>query len=181
MARVVLHRATVAELHGLVPFADDAGADPAGTTGDVEVWWCDPTDAAVALGSRQRPEMLDPDACARAGLGVVRRRSGGGAVIVRPGEMCWIDLIVPHGVAPDDVRGSVDTLRNWCAEYGRDPADIEAGIGLQPGDGPRVLDQHAEEYLSLGFTQFTFGSNGPDHSLAGLEDWLAWRDEVNAR
>ncbi|MDJ0767711.1 MAG: LLM class F420-dependent oxidoreductase [Ilumatobacter sp.] len=83
--------------------------------------------------------------------------------------------------SPGDVSGSVDTLRNWCAEYGRDPAEIEAGIGLQPGDAPRVLAEHADEYLSLGFTQFTFGTNGPDYSYAGLEDWLAWRDDVNAR
>ena len=82
---------------------------------------------------------------------------------------------------PDEVRAPVEALRHWCAEYDRDPSEIEWGIGLQPDDGPRVLDAHAEEYLAMGFTQFTFGTNGPDHSLDGLEDWLRWRDEVNGR
>ncbi len=82
---------------------------------------------------------------------------------------------------PDDLHGAVEALRGWCAEFERDPADIEWGIGLQPGDAPRVLEAHAEEYLAMGFTQFTYGSNGPDHALDGLEDWLTWRDEVNSR
>jgi len=83
--------------------------------------------------------------------------------------------------SPDDLRAPVDALRGWCAEYGREPSDIEWGLGLQPGDAPRVLDAHAEEYLTMGFTQFTFGANGPDYSLDGLEEWLAWRDDVNQR
>jgi hypothetical protein len=33
----------------------------------------------------------------------------------------------------------------------------------------------------MGFTQFTFGANGPDYNLEGLQEWLAWRDEVNKR
>ncbi|MEM9516154.1 MAG: LLM class F420-dependent oxidoreductase [Actinomycetota bacterium] len=81
--------------------------------------------------------------------------------------------------APDDLRGAVDALRGWCAEFDRDPTDIEWGIGLQPGDANRVFDEHAAEYLSMGFTQFTFGTTGPDYSFDGLDRWLAWRDEIN--
>ena len=44
-----------------------------------------------------------------------------------------------------------------------------------------MLESYAEEYLELGFTQFTFGSNGPDYSFDGLQDWLRWRDDVNNR
>jgi lipoate-protein ligase A len=100
VARVVPRRGTVAELHALDPFRDGAPDEPA-------VWSCEPTDAAVVLGSRQRPELLDAAACARSGLSIVRRRSGGGMVVVRPESMCWLDVVVPHGVAPDDVRGSM--------------------------------------------------------------------------
>jgi lipoate-protein ligase A len=90
----------VAELHALDPFAGRTVTEP-------EVWWCDHDDAAIVLGSRQTEAVLDHDACARAGLEIVHRRSGGGAVLLAPGAVVWIDAIVPHGVAPDDVRGSM--------------------------------------------------------------------------
>lgn len=44
---------------------------------------------ALVLGSTQ------PDAHAR-GIDVVRRRSGGGAVLLAPGELTWLDLVVPR-------------------------------------------------------------------------------------
>jgi probable F420-dependent oxidoreductase len=89
-----------------------------------------------------------------------------------------------HGLfpgSPDDVRPAVDALEAWCAEFGRDPGEIERAVGLEPSEGERVLEQHAESYLEMGFTQFTFGTTGPDYSFDGLESWLAWRDEVNSR
>jgi lipoate-protein ligase A len=100
VAKVVRRRASIEVLHALAPFGDDWSGEP-------EVWVCEPTDAAFVLGSRQAPAIVDADACARAGLSIVRRRSGGGAVLVRPDAVCWIDLVLPHGVAPDDVRGSM--------------------------------------------------------------------------
>jgi lipoate---protein ligase len=105
MARVITRTATVAELHALDPFVDrPPGHGP--VTG-AEIWRCEPTDAAIVLGSRQSPELVDVDACLAAGLEVVRRRSGGGAVLLRPDAVVWIDVVLPHGVAPDDVRGSM--------------------------------------------------------------------------
>ncbi|MEM8619111.1 MAG: LLM class F420-dependent oxidoreductase [Actinomycetota bacterium] len=80
---------------------------------------------------------------------------------------------------PDDLRPAVEALRGWCAQFDRDPTDIEWGIGLQPGDADRVFDAYAQEYLAMGFTQITFGTNGPDYSFSGLDRWLAWRDELN--
>ena len=100
MASVITRVATVAELHALDPFADRVVAGP-------EVWVCDLTDAAIVLGSRQTPDLVDVEACRAAGLEIVRRRSGGGAVLLRPDAVVWIDLVLPHGVAPDDVRGSM--------------------------------------------------------------------------
>lgn len=101
------HRASVAALHG---------TDPLGGTVDRAVWWCDPIDAAIALGSRQGPDTVDPSACAARGLAVVRRRSGGGAVVIRPDAVVWVDIVVPHGIAPDDVRGSMI----WAGRAWRD-------------------------------------------------------------
>ncbi len=103
VAEVVRQRGSVAELHALDPFADITDSAPV----DPQVWWCDPTDAALVLGSRQSPELLDDAAVSAAGLSVVRRRSGGGAVIVRPDAMVWIDVVLPHGMAPDDIRGAM--------------------------------------------------------------------------
>lgn len=119
MVRVVEH--TVAGLHALDPFVDGVPAVP-------EVWRCELTDAAIVLGSRQRPDLLDLDACAAAGLDVVRRRSGGGAVLLRPDAAVWIDAVLPHGVAPDDVRGSMV----WIGERWLDAlvATVDAGGDL---------------------------------------------------
>lgn len=106
---VVEHVGTVAELHGLDPFAGDEPAVPT-------VWWCRPIDDAIVLGSRQRDDVVDAEACRRAGLSIVRRRSGGGAVVMRRPSVLWIDVVLPHGVAPDDVRGSME----WIGERWRD-------------------------------------------------------------
>jgi lipoate---protein ligase len=51
--------------------------------------------SAVVLGSRQLVDLVDADACRRAGIDVVKRRSGGGVVLVEPGAMCWFDVVVP--------------------------------------------------------------------------------------
>jgi lipoate-protein ligase A len=62
-----------------------------------QVWVCDPTGPALVLGSTQPMELVDREACAEAGVAVVRRRSGGGAVCVVPGEVVWVDLLLPVG------------------------------------------------------------------------------------
>jgi lipoate-protein ligase A len=64
-------------------------------------------DRAVVLGSAQPEDHLDRSRAAAAGLAVVRRPSGGGAVLVGPGLALWIDVVVPAG----------DAL--WDADVGR--------------------------------------------------------------
>jgi lipoate-protein ligase A len=51
--------------------------------------------------------VVDTAACERAGVAVVRRRSGGGAVLVVPGDLLWVDVVIPAG----------DPL--WEADVGR--------------------------------------------------------------
>lgn len=126
---MITREATVAELHGLDPFVDR----------DVplavpEVWVCTPTDSAIVLGSRQSPDLLDSDACRAAGLAIVRRRSGGGAVLLRPNAIAWIDVVLPHGVAPDDVRGSMV----WIGERWRDVLAARVGGPLEVHRGGMV-------------------------------------------
>jgi lipoate---protein ligase len=58
---------------------------------------CAADPSALVLGSRQTVELVDLDACRRAGVDVVKRRSGGGVVLVEPGAMCWFDVVAPAG------------------------------------------------------------------------------------
>ena len=78
--------------------------DPAHPT----IWWHEVTTPALVLGSSQHDATIDRDACAHAGIDVVRRRSGGGAVLLVPGEVFWVDVIVPRDdEGLDDVRASM--------------------------------------------------------------------------
>jgi hypothetical protein len=74
----------------------------------------------------------------------------------------------------------VAALRRWCEEVGRDPSDIEWGVGVEPDDLDRFLDRDGRTYLEMGFTQFTLGFNGPDWNVEDGAAFLAWRDSVNA-
>ena len=74
----------------------------------------------------------------------------------------------------------VAALRGWCAEIGRDPADIEWGLGVEPEDVEGFLARDAATYVEMGFTQFTLGFNGPSWYVERGLDFLAWRDEQNA-
>ncbi len=80
---------------------------------------------------------------------------------------------------PDELAPKIDALRRWCDIEGRDPADIEWGLGVEPEDIGRFLREDADRYVELGFTQFTLGFNGPDWSVGDGAAWLAWRDERN--
>ena len=107
---VATRSGTVAELHAFEPSPRRA------------IWCLRPTDAAVVLGSAQ-PD-VDRAAAARHGLGVVRRRSGGGAVVVAPGSIVWIDVVIPAG----DERWDHDIGRAawWLGEVW---ASALAGLG----------------------------------------------------
>ncbi|HEY2429799.1 MAG TPA: hypothetical protein VGI06_12765 [Acidimicrobiales bacterium] len=59
--------------------------------------WCEPDRPALVLGSAQPDADVDAEGAVAAGLEVVRRRSGGSAVVVGPGRLVWADVIVPAG------------------------------------------------------------------------------------
>jgi lipoate-protein ligase A len=59
-------------------------------------WIFDVDRPALVLGSTQSMAGVDVEACRRDGVDVVRRRSGGGAVLLDPGDATWVDLIVPR-------------------------------------------------------------------------------------
>lgn len=85
------------EVVRLVEPASEFHARPVPEPPGRAVWVCEPTGPALVLGSAQPEFVVDQAACARAGVEVVRRRSGGGAVLVVPGDLLWVDVVVPAG------------------------------------------------------------------------------------
>lgn len=61
------------------------------------LWWQEPVGRTVVLGSTQADSVVDRAGAAAAGVAVVRRRSGGGAVWLAPGEVTWVDVVIPAG------------------------------------------------------------------------------------
>ena len=51
----------------------------------------------MVLGSVQGHEVVDQVVAEALGVNVVGRRSGGGSVLLIPGEFVWLDLVVPAG------------------------------------------------------------------------------------
>jgi lipoate-protein ligase A len=106
---------SVADFHALdVP-------DPA----ERAVWIADPIGPALVLGSGQPESDVRPDVA----IDVVRRRSGGGAVLVVPGDVLWVDVIVPAGdeLWDDDVARASHWLGEvWAAALGE--LGVEAAV-----------------------------------------------------
>lgn len=132
---------TVGELHQLAP---DPGADR-------EVWLMSPHDTALVLGSAQ-PD----DIAASQEAGVVRRRSGGGAVLVAPNDTVWIDVVIGRSdpLWDDDVnRAPLWLGRVWTAALVQLGVDYgEVFDRYEPGPWGRLA---------------CFASRGPGEVLVG--------------
>lgn len=90
---------------------------------------------ALVLGSTQSESDADLGALAAAGVELARRRSGGGAVLLRPREVLWVDVVVPRGdrLWDDDVGVAFHWLgRSWAAAL----ADL--GVRAEVHEGPLV-------------------------------------------
>jgi lipoate-protein ligase A len=98
------------------------------------VWLFEPSATALALGSTQSIDDVDQPAAKRLGVDVVRRHSGGGAVLIEPDSTLWIDVLIPS----DDPLWTADVSvapvwlgRVWAAAIGRVGRD-----GAEVHDGP---------------------------------------------
>jgi lipoate---protein ligase len=122
------------ELRGLTGPAGDLHAEPLPETPRRAVWVLEATGPALVLGSTQSKELVDARAAATAGIEVARRRSGGGVVLVVPGETTWVDVILPAGDAlwDDDIASAAHWL-GWTWQS----ALAELGVGsTQVHEGP---------------------------------------------
>jgi probable F420-dependent oxidoreductase len=97
------------------------------------------------------------------------------------GERKTLRLVAEHATTWHGF-GDIDTLRHknqvlnqWCADVGRDPADIERSTAAHGGpdnDGPALYD--------LGTRMITISADGRTHfDLARVRDWVAFRDDIN--
>ena len=109
------------------------------------VWVCDTTEPALVLGSAQHDDGVDRGA----GVDVVRRRSGGGAVLVVPGEVLWVDLVVPAGdpLWEDDVGRAF----LWVGEaWGAALAELGVAAQVHRGGLARAAWSFAVCFAGLG-------------------------------
>jgi len=81
---------------------------------------------------------------------------------------------------PAEVEPAVAALRRYCDEIGRDSAEIEWSVGVEPDDLDRFVAEDASTYVAMGFTQFTLGFTGPAWPVDRGAGFLRWRDEMNA-
>lgn len=97
------------------------------------------------------------------------------------GEKVMLRIVAQHADiwhgsgTPDEVRHKLDVIDSWCAEVGRDPAEIERSVFV---DGPRGT-YDPDDMLAAGATFLFTGLRYPyDHGR--LRELVAWRDRVNA-
>jgi lipoate---protein ligase len=153
------------ELRRISGPAADLHAEPLPDAPTRGVWVLEATAPALVLGSTQSEEVVDRAAAAATGVELVRRRSGGGVVLVVPGEIAWLDVILPVGdpLWDDDVARAAHwlgwTWRSALSELGIGSTEVHEGplacgalgrlvcfatvatgeVTVPGGDGPRKV------------------------------------------
>lgn len=101
----------------------------------------------LVLGSAQRDTDVDRRVAAALGVEVVRRRSGGGAVLLVPGEFVWLDLVIPAG---DDLwLADVAHAMVWVGELWRSSL-AASGIHGEVHRGPMLTTEWSRQVCFAG-------------------------------
>ncbi len=101
----------------------------------------------LVLGSAQRPGDVDPRVAGALGVEVVQRRSGGGAVLLMPGEFVWADAVLPA----DDALWDVDVARamGWLGRaWAAALADLDVAGSVH--DGPLLASPWSRQVCWTG-------------------------------
>ena len=88
---------------------------------------------SLVLGSTQTVAVVDADRAWRSGVDVLRRRSGGGAVLLYPGAQVWADLWVPRGdpLWTAEPRASAIAVGEWWARaLGSERVSVHRGSSV---------------------------------------------------
>ena len=112
------------------------------------VWWFTVQQSALILGSAQPLDHIDLGACEQAGIEVVRRRSGGGAVLVEPHDIVWVDVILPIGHA--QWSNDVGAAGGWLAEVWIQAFKKLGVTGLHAHLGPLITNQWSRQVCFAG-------------------------------
>jgi probable F420-dependent oxidoreductase len=81
-----------------------------------------------------------------------------------------------HGFGDADrITHKCEVLDRWCAEVGRDPAEIVRSTKVE-----RSPADVADGLLKAGVGLFTISATGPRYDIGLARDWIAWRDDYNA-
>jgi lipoate---protein ligase len=124
----------------------------------------------LVLGSTQAATLVDGERLAEAGVELVRRRSGGGAVLLAPGNQVWADLWVPFGdpLWSAEPRRSAELVGEWWAAAlagtpvgAAAPISVHRGGPVDPGAGALVC------FAGVGPGEVVVGGR----KLVGLAQW----------
>lgn len=124
----------------------------------------------LVLGSTQDAGIVDHAHLRRGGVQLVRRRSGGGAVLIQPGAQVWVDIWVPRddplwSVEP---RASAVRVGNWWAAS-LAPIVEPDGVALtvQSGPAPHLGVGDLVCFAGVGAGEVLVGNR----KLVGLAQW----------
>lgn len=108
----------------------------------VRVWTCPRTVVVVGMGQDAAVE-VDLDHCRRGGIGVIRRASGGGAVVLGPGTLQYA-FALPYEMSPAlHEIGASKALCNAMLIGALARCGIGAGLHADSGGDLRVGDRKA--------------------------------------
>ena len=127
----------------------------------------------LVLGSTQPTELVDVTALRERQVELARRRGGGGAVYLGPGEQLWLDVWVPRDdpLWLPDVSAAAEWVGAWWME-------------ALAGSGQRGFDVHRGRSVPGAFGDLVcFAGRGPGevfHGAAKVVGLSQWRSREGA-